>query len=109
MKLERPPGTVIVHPAPEHRADRRQFIRAIGGVTVGWPAASAFDAEAHAAARTEPTAIRAFAFDAYGTLFDVYSVTALCEDLFPGHGDGLAQLWRAKQLQYSMLRTLMDR
>jgi hypothetical protein len=26
----------------------------------------------------------AFAFDAYGTLFDVFSVTALCEHLFPG-------------------------
>jgi 2-haloacid dehalogenase len=53
--------------------------------------------------------IRAFAFDAYGTLFDVYSVTALCEELFPGHGNALAVLWRAKQLQYSVLRSLMNR
>ena len=42
--------------------------------------------------------IEAFAFDAYGTLFDVFSVTALCEELFPRHGDALAQRWRAKQL-----------
>jgi 2-haloacid dehalogenase len=53
--------------------------------------------------------MQAFAFDAYGTLFDVYSVTALCDELFPGSGTALAQMWRAKQLQYSVLRSLMDR
>ena len=53
--------------------------------------------------------IRAFAFDAYGTLFDVLSVTSLCERLFPGKGAALAQLWRVKQLQYSMMRSLMGR
>ena len=53
--------------------------------------------------------IKALAFDAYGTLFDVFSVTALCEQLFPGNGTALAQLWRAKQLQYSLLRSLMGR
>jgi 2-haloacid dehalogenase len=56
---------------------------------------------------TPTTNLEAIAFDAYGTLFDVFSVTALCEALFPGHGDALAQLWRAKQLQYSLLRSLM--
>jgi 2-haloacid dehalogenase len=29
--------------------------------------------------------------------------------VFPGQGDPLAQLWRLKQLQYSMLRSLMGR
>jgi 2-haloacid dehalogenase len=53
--------------------------------------------------------VRGFVFDAYGTLFDVYSVTALCDELFPGHGAPLAQLWRVKQLQYSMMRSLMGR
>ena len=53
--------------------------------------------------------IKALAFDAYGTLFDVFSVTALCEQLFPGQGAALAGLWRAKQLQSSLLRTLMGR
>lgn len=53
--------------------------------------------------------IRAIAFDAYGTLFDVFSVTALCERLFPGHGNMVAQIWRAKQLQYSLQRSLMGR
>jgi 2-haloacid dehalogenase len=53
--------------------------------------------------------IKAFAFDAYGTLFDVFSVTALCEQLFPGKGNAVAQIWRTKQLQYSLLRSLMGR
>jgi 2-haloacid dehalogenase len=53
--------------------------------------------------------MKAVAFDAYGTLFDVFSVTALAEELFPGKGEPLAQLWRLKQLQYSMLRSLMGR
>ena len=57
----------------------------------------------------QPKAIQAIAFDAYGTLFDVFSVTSLCERLFPGNGNPLAQLWRTKQLQYSLLRSLMDR
>jgi 2-haloacid dehalogenase len=50
--------------------------------------------------------IRAIIFDAYGTLFDVYSVGALAERLFPGKGSALAELWRDKQIQYSQLRTL---
>ncbi len=53
--------------------------------------------------------LRALAFDAYGTLFDVFSVTALCEELFPAQGEALAQVWRAKQLQYTLLRSLMRR
>ncbi|MCY4614954.1 MAG: haloacid dehalogenase type II, partial [Chloroflexi bacterium] len=60
-------------------------------------------------AQARAEGIEAFAFDAYGTLFDVFSVTALCEELFPGDGDALAQRWRAKQLQYSLLRSLMGR
>jgi 2-haloacid dehalogenase len=51
----------------------------------------------------------AVAFDAYGTLFDVLSVTALCERLFPAQGPALAHTWRAKQLQYTWQRTLMRR
>jgi 2-haloacid dehalogenase len=53
--------------------------------------------------------IRALVFDAYGTLFDVHSVAALCEELWPGEGAQLTRLWRAKQLEYSWLRSLMRR
>jgi 2-haloacid dehalogenase len=49
------------------------------------------------------------AFDAYGTLFDVHSVAALGEQLFPGYGKELSQLWRTNQLQYTWLRSLMGR
>lgn len=51
----------------------------------------------------------AIAFDAYGTLFDVYSVGALAEQLFPGSGPELTQLWRLKQIEYTQVRTLADR
>lgn len=53
--------------------------------------------------------VRAIAFDAYGTLFDVYSVGALAEQLFPGRGAALAVLWREVQVGYTRLRTLSDR
>ena len=53
--------------------------------------------------------MKALGFDAYGTLFDVFSVNSLCEELFPGHGNELAQIWRRKQLEYSWLRSLMGR
>ncbi len=48
-------------------------------------------------------------FDAYGTLFDVHSVIALCEQLWPGKGAALSQIWRAKQLEYTWQRSLMRR
>jgi 2-haloacid dehalogenase len=44
-------------------------------------------------------------FDAYGTLFDVYSVGVLAERLFPGHGQALSVLWRDKQIEYTRLVT----
>jgi 2-haloacid dehalogenase len=53
--------------------------------------------------------IRAIAFDAYGTLFDVYSVGALAEQLFPGKGTELSVLWRDTQVGYTRLRTLSNR
>ena len=48
---------------------------------------------------------RAVLFDAYGTLFDVYSVALTAEQLFPGQGSALALLWRDKQIEYTRLVT----
>ena len=48
---------------------------------------------------------RAVLFDAYGTLFDVYSVGLLAEQLFPGQGNALSVLWRDKQIEYTRLVT----
>jgi 2-haloacid dehalogenase len=42
-------------------------------------------------------------FDAYGTLFDVFGVGALAEQLFPGQGPAISQLWRDKQIEYTRL------
>jgi 2-haloacid dehalogenase len=53
--------------------------------------------------------LEALVFDAYGTLYDVHSVIALCERCWPGKGAALSQLWRAKQLEYTWLRSLMQR
>lgn len=53
--------------------------------------------------------LNALVFDAYGTLFNVHSVIARCEEIFPGKGQALSQLWRGKQLEYTWLRSLMGR
>lgn len=53
--------------------------------------------------------IKAFVFDAYGTLYDVQSVAGVTDAAFPGHGDYITQLWRMKQLEYTWLRSLMGK
>jgi 2-haloacid dehalogenase len=52
---------------------------------------------------------KALVFDAYGTLFDVHSVARRCESLWPGRGAALSTAWRARQLEYTWLRSLMGR
>jgi 2-haloacid dehalogenase len=56
---------------------------------------------------TSPS-IRVVVFDAYGTLFDVYSIGALAEKLYPGQGAALSVLWRDKQIEYTRLISLSD-
>ncbi len=51
--------------------------------------------------------LKGVVFDAYGTLFDVFSVAQKCEEEYPGRGDEISQIWRQKQLEYSWLQTLM--
>ncbi len=58
---------------------------------------------------TPPSAPQAVLFDAYGTLFDVYSVALLAEQLFPGHGQEISVLWRDKQIEYTRLVTTSKR
>ena len=48
-------------------------------------------------------------FDAYGTLFDVDSVTIAADRIFPGQGSELSKAWRMRQLEYTWLRSLMNR
>jgi len=48
------------------------------------------------------------AFDAYGTLFDVYSMSQLAEEILPGHGQALSLMWRDRQIEYTRLVTMSD-
>ena len=52
--------------------------------------------------------IKAVVFDAYGTLFDVYSIQVLAEELFPHKGADIAVKWRDKQIEYTRLITQSD-
>jgi 2-haloacid dehalogenase len=90
--------------------NRREFMKMAGAsAALAGVALAAAPAPAQVATPAQFKEIKALAFDAYGTLFDVFSVTALCEELFPGKGTQLAQTWRFKQLQYSLMRSLMGR
>jgi 2-haloacid dehalogenase len=53
--------------------------------------------------------IKAVVFDAYGTLYDVQSVAAITDEAFPGYGEIINQIWRIKQLEYTWLRSMMQR
>jgi 2-haloacid dehalogenase len=52
------------------------------------------------------TRAQAFVFDAYGTLFDVHSVVVALQDV-TADAEAVSLQWRAKQLEYSWLRSLM--
>ncbi len=53
--------------------------------------------------------IRAYAFDAYGTLFDVHAAVGRHRAAIGPDADALSALWRAKQLEYSWVLTLAGR
>jgi 2-haloacid dehalogenase len=52
--------------------------------------------------------IKGLIFDAYGTLYEVHSVQAKTEELCPGKGDLITQIWRLKQLEYTWLQTALQ-
>jgi 2-haloacid dehalogenase len=100
--------------------DRRNFLGLLAaGAAATTLTAQSFSEELLTAPATEHSqaestsgslpAIKAMVFDAYGTLFDVYSVAALGDQLFPGKGKELSQLWRLKQIDYTWLRSLMGK
>ncbi len=53
--------------------------------------------------------IKAIIFDAYGTLFDVNSAAEKCKDKIGGKWEAFANFWRTTQLEYTWLRSLMER
>ena len=48
-------------------------------------------------------------FDAYGTLFDVNSAAEKCKDKIGSKWESFANFWRTTQLEYTWLRSLMNR
>ena len=58
---------------------------------------------------TELNDIKACLFDAYGTLFDVHSSVDRHRERLGERADAISSLWRQKQLEYSWLRSLMQR
>ena len=53
--------------------------------------------------------IKAIIFDAYGTLFDVNSAAEKCKDKIGTKWESFANYWRTTQLEYTWLRSLMNR
>ena len=53
--------------------------------------------------------IRACVFDAYGTLFDVHSAVGKHRARLGDDADAVSGMWRAKQLEYTWQRTILDR
>src|SRR6476619_6728907 len=87
---------------------RRDFMKlAVATATAG---ASFASTQASAQGNNQFKNIKALAFDIYGTELDVFSATApMCEQMFPGKGNQLAQIWRTKQLIYILMRNSMGR
>ena len=53
--------------------------------------------------------IKAIIFDAYGTLFDVNSAAEKCKHKIGDKWEGFSNNWRTTQLEYTWLRSLMNR
>lgn len=53
--------------------------------------------------------LKCLVFDAYGTVFDVHSIVTALDRRFPGQGSEVSEGWRRRQLEYTWLRSLMDR
>lgn len=51
--------------------------------------------------------VKACVFDAYGTLFDVFSVADGVRTAVGDKADAVTAMWRQKQLEYTWLRSLM--
>jgi len=53
--------------------------------------------------------IKVCVFDAYGTLFDVHAAVGRHRSRLGDKADAVSATWRSKQLEYTWLRSLMDR
>lgn len=83
--------------------NRRNFVGLTAGAVAGTLVQSTI-----AASPAAKTSLRAIAFDAF-PIFDPRPVFALGEELFPGKGGQLSNAWRARQFEYTWLRTIAGR
>ena len=87
----------------ETTLDRRKFI----GIAAGSIAAT-LERSASVAESARRSLIGAIAFDAF-VILDPRPVFALAGKLFPGKGTDLSNAWRARQFEYTWLRTAGER
>jgi 2-haloacid dehalogenase len=80
--------------------NRRKFIN----LAMAGAAATALTPATFAQATAEPK-IKALVFDAF-PIFDPRPIFDLADDLFPGRGAELSNIWRARQFEYTWLRSL---
>ena len=85
------------------RVDRRQVMQ----VTAAGAATAVLTPESLAQSFIQ-TPVKAIGFDAFVT-FDPRPIFVLAEQLFPGKGDEVSNLWRIRQFEYAWLRTLCQR
>jgi 2-haloacid dehalogenase len=78
---------------------RRRFVN-LTAVSVATSLASSTGVIAQAEPR-----VKAIAFDGF-VIFDPRPIAALAEELFPGRGTEVTNVWRTRQFEYTWLRTL---
>jgi 2-haloacid dehalogenase len=78
---------------------RRKFVGLTAGAIAGAVVAPDTVVAEFAAGR-----IQAVAFDAF-PIFDPRPIFSLAEEMFPGKGTGLSQVWRTRQFEYTWIRT----
>ena len=92
------------------RHDRLQIIRFGGKI---WPKGARhteYRIKEHARGQDDTSQpVKACVFDAYGTLFDVHAPAAALASELGERGPAISAQWRAKQLEYTWLRSLMGR
>jgi len=87
---------------------RRGFIQRLTSWTLAGSIAAPAIAQGSFVRRLPGKGIKALAFDAF-PIFDPRPIAGLAEELFPGKGPELTNLWRTRQFEYQWLRALSDR
>jgi 2-haloacid dehalogenase len=78
---------------------RREVLKITGATVAGSATARAASLAQHR------SRVEAIGFDAF-TIFDLRSIEAAVEDIFPGKGKEYAAAWRTRLFEYTWLRTL---